>query len=112
MEELLEKIESRIKETIASSKKFPNDDARYVELFWAAIGLQTAKSIVEKHRLDTEKCFWTVHFYEPYAWSSEETIMSFAYNIEPLTHEEAMAKANVDFGNETGKFITHYRFKS
>jgi hypothetical protein len=54
MEELLEKIESKIKETLTSSKKFPNDDARYLELFWTAIGLQTAKSIIEIHRLSTE----------------------------------------------------------
>lgn len=106
MEELLEKIESKIKETLASSKKFPNDDARYLELFWTAIGLQTAKSIIEIHRLSTEKCYWTVKFNEPYGWSIDETIMEFNYNFESLTYEEAPAKADIDFGMDTAKIIT------
>lgn len=106
MEELLAKIESQIQETLASSRKFSTGDPRYVELFWTGVGLQTAKSIVEKDRLSTEKCHWTVKFMEPYAWSSEEVIMEYNYNFVLLTSDEAKAKADIDFGKDTAKIIT------
>lgn len=55
-----------------------------------------------------EKGYWTVHFEEPYAWSYEEIIMEFNYNFALLTYEEAKAKADVDFGKDTGKTIIRF----